>query len=349
MSRNKLPPSTDGIAKNVIIMNRRTVLGTLGAAAASTMILAATGGKAVAKTFKAGGIFYGQVKVGNFEPTGYNAFQAMAKKYGIETEYAESIDFDKAKEPLTDFGNRGFDLVVAHSSGYQAAVLDVAPKFPNTWFVLMVDGDSTGNNPNVAVYGFSTYEVLYLPGAVAGLMTKTNKIGLIGAIPLPGIRAEMAGFIDGAKAVNPAVEVESIWINSFTDAAKAKEASLAMIGHGADVVGHAADSASEGIFQASREKGTKAIGAFADEGLTNGDVVLVSGLYNEDLTWDLVGKGLTEGSLKPTITFGGIKEGWVSLGGYHDVPQDVQDKIAKLRDDIASGKTVLTPRMVPEK
>lgn len=328
---------------NIIRVRRREFM-----AGSAAVALSLAGAKVFADgAKKVGGIFYGQVQVGNFEPTGYNAFTAMADKYGFETEYAEGVSFEKGKEVMTDFGNRGFNMVVAHSSGYQAAALEVAPNFPNTWFVLMVDGDSTGDNPNVAVYGFSTYEVLYLPGAVAGLMTKSNKLGLIGSIPLPGILAEMAGFIDGAKSVNPDVEVESIWINSFTDAAKGKEAALAMIGRGADIVAHAADSASEGMFQACRESGAKAIGAFADEGLTNGDVVLTSGMYNENLAWDLCGGGLADGSLEAKINFGGIKRGWLSMGGYKGVPQDVQDRIAEIENSIKSGDLELTARMVP--
>jgi basic membrane protein A len=319
------------------------VLGALG----STLLLPVLSTRSFAASKKVGGIFFGEVKVGNFEPTGYAGFTAMVKKYGFSSETAEGVAFEKAKEALSDFGNRGFDLVVAHSSAYQSAILEVAPKFPKTWFIVMVDGDSTGNLPNVAVYRFSTYEVLYLSGAVAGLMTKSNKIGVVGAIPLPGIRSEMAGLIDGAKAVNPNLQAEAIWINSFTDAAKAKEASLAMIGRGADIVGHVCDSAGEGIFQAAREKKLKAIGAFADEGLTNPDVVLTSGSYNEILSWDLVGKGLSDGSLAPKIVSGGLKEGWLVQGGYHDVPKDVQDKVAALASDIISGKVTLTPRMAP--
>lgn len=341
-----LSASPRGDATNVLVLNRRGFMAAMGAVAGTAMVSGPMPARAAGK--KVAAIFFGQAKVGNFEITGSTAFEAMVKKYGFESEFAEQVPFEGGKEVMTDFANREFDLVVAHSSGYQSAVLDVAPNFPKTWFVLMVDGDSTGGNPNVAVYAFSTYEVLYLSGAVAGLMTKSTKLGIVGAIPLPGIRSEMAGFIDGAKAANPAVEVESIWINSFTDAAKGKEAALAMIGRGADIIGHVSDAAGEGVFQAAREKGAKAIGAFADEGITNPDVVLTSGSFNEMLSWDLLGKGLSEGTLEPKVNFGGIKEGWISQGGYHNVPEDVQAKIEAMRADILSGKLVLTPRMVPE-
>ena len=330
-------------------LSRRGFVAGIGTLFAAILLLAGTAGdSAAAGKKKVGAIFFGQVKVGNFEPTGYTAFTSMVEKYGFESEFAEQVPFEKGKEVMSDFANRGFDMVVAHSSGYQAAVLEVAPKFPNTWFILMVDGSSTGNNRNVAIYKFSTYEVLYLPGVVAGLMTKTNKIGVVGSIPLPGIRSEMAGFIDGAKSVNPDLDVEVIWINSFVDAAKAKEASLAMMGRGADIVGHVSDAAGEGVFQAAREKGIKGIGAFADEGLAHSDVVLTSGIFNENLAWDLLGKALSDGSLTSRINFGGLKEGWISQGGYHNVSKSVQDKAAAIKQDIISGKIKLTPRMASE-
>ena len=317
-------------------------------------LLAACGGSEGAsadtadKAVKAAFVSNGEVGVGNFEITGYNAFKEMVATYGMESEYAEATPYEQAPEVLTDFANRGFDLIIAHSGGFQSAALQVAPDFPDSWFIWTIDGDSTGGLPNCAIYAFST-AINFVSGAVAGLMTKTNKLGMVGAIPIPGIREEIAGFVDGAKYVNPKAETEVIWINSFMDASKAKEAALAIYGRGADIIGHVTDQASAGLFQAARDTGNYALGECYDEVSTNPDVVLTSALFNESLSFGDMGKRFTEGTLQPTIYKGGWPEEWLIQGPYNEdlVPQDVIDKAEAIKADLISGELVWDPRKVP--
>jgi basic membrane protein A len=299
------------------------------------------------KPLKAAFIANGEVGVGNFEITGYQAFQEMVAAYGMESEYAEATPYEQAPEVITDFANREFDLILAHSGGFQSAMLQVAPDFPDSWFVWTIDGDSTGGLPNCAIYAFST-AINFVSGAVAGMMTKTDKVGVVGAIPIPGIREEVAGFIDGALYTNPKVTSEVIWINSFMDASKAKEAALAMYGRGADVIGHVTDQASAGLFQAARDTGNWACGECFDEVKTNPDVVLTSGIFNESLTQNDLGKRLTEGTLQPTIYKGGWPEEWIIQGSYNEaIPDDIVAEAEKIVADLKSGKLVWDPRKVP--
>ena len=321
-----------------------TVAGPLLAACGSSD---GASGTASSKPLKAAFVSNGEVAIGNFEITGYNAFKEMVATYGMESEYAEATPYEQAPEVLTDFANRGFDLIVAHSGGFQSAALQVAPDFPDSWFVWTIDGDSTGGLPNCAIYAFST-AINFVSGAVAGMMTKTNKVGVVGAIPIPGIREEVAGFIDGALYVNPKIESEVIWINSFMDATKAKEAALAMYGRGADVIGHVTDQAAAGLFQAARDTGNWACGECYDEVTTNPDVVLTSGIFNESLSMNDLGKRLTEGTLQPTIYKGGWPEEWLIQGSYNEaVPPEVVDEANAIVADLQSGKLVWDPRKVP--
>lgn len=300
------------------------------------------------KALKAAFISNGEVGVGNFEITGYNAFKEMVATYGMESEYAEATPYEQAPEVITDFANREFDLILAHSGGFQSAMLQVAPDFPDSWFVWTIDGDSTGGLPNCAIYAFST-AINFVSGAVAGMMTETDKVGVVGAIPIPGIREEVAGFIDGALYTNPKVKSEVIWINSFMDASKAKEAALAMYGRGADVIGHVTDQAAAGLFQAARDTGNWACGECYDEVKTNPDVVLTSGIFNESLTQNDLGKRLTEGTLQPTIYKGGWPEEWIIQGSYNEaIPDDIVAEAEKIVADLKSGKLVWDPRKVPE-
>lgn len=292
-------------------------------------------------------VYYGEVGVGNFDPTGYHAYQEMLKNNGFDkSEFAESVPFEKAVEVLTDFGRRDFGLVIVHSEGYQAAVHRVAADFPNTHFVISPAGEA-GDLPNVSVYRENPFHVLLLPGLIASLSAKSGQVGYIGAIPLPGILKEGGGFLAGAKLGNPDVKFQTVWINSFSDAGKAKEAASAMFSSGADVVGHTVDTASQGIFQAAREAGKKAIGGFADEGQANSDVVLTSGIYGDLHVWDRIAKDYLSGSIKPGVHEFGLCDGGVTLGVFNGVSDEIKAKVETVRDDICSGKLKLEEQALP--
>jgi basic membrane protein A len=285
--------------------------------------------------------------VGNFDPSAYAGFSQMVKRYGFDSEIAEVAGYDQAPSVLSDFGQRGFDMVIANSQGYQAAVLQVAPKYPDTWFVIYPDASTTGGNKNVASWVPDPYEMQYLPGVVAGLMTKTNKLGIVGSIPLPAIRGEAAGFEDGAKSVNSKVKVSAIWINSFTDVAKAKEAALSLYDGGADIVVHLADTAGLGVFQAAREQKKWAIGAFADEGKRNRDVVLTSGTFNFWKHYGEMGQLLASGKLQAKLYKSTVCDDGLIMGTVNHVPANVLARVQAVKSSICSGKLKLKPRLAP--
>ena len=144
--------------------------------------------------------------------------------------------------------------------GVEAAARKVAKDFPKTWFLMGSSGKPQA--PNFSVFDNYIQEPAYLSGMIAGGMTKTNKIGMVGGFPIPEVNRLMNAFMAGAKEVNPKVEFSVSFINSWFDPPKAKEATFAMIDQGADVL----YAERFGVSDAAKEKGKLAIGNVINTG-----------------------------------------------------------------------------------
>jgi basic membrane lipoprotein Med (substrate-binding protein (PBP1-ABC) superfamily) len=148
--------------------------------------------------------------------------------------------------------------------------------------------------PNFAVFDNYIQEPAYLSGMVAGGMTKTNKIGMVGGYPIPEVNRLMHAFMAGAKEVNPKVEFYVTFIGSWFDPPKAKEAAYAMIEKGADVM----YAERFGVSDAAKEKGKLAIGNVIDTQAQYPDTVVASALWNMEPTIDRAIKAAKGGAFK---------------------------------------------------
>jgi basic membrane lipoprotein Med (substrate-binding protein (PBP1-ABC) superfamily) len=154
------------------------------------------------------------------------------------------------EEQFRQYGAQGYDLVFGHGFEFQDAAKRVAPEFPRTVYVV-TSGTSVGENVAGIEFGFA--DASYLAGMLAGAMTRTNVIGVIGGSELPPVRESFAAFTKGAKAVNPRLTVLSSYLGNWDDVSAGREQALAQIGRGADVIFQNADAAGLGVFQAARE------------------------------------------------------------------------------------------------
>jgi basic membrane protein A len=153
-------------------------------------------------------------------------------------------------ENFRQYGAKGFDLVFGHGFEFQDAALRVAPSYPNTVYIT-TSGTSVANNVGGAEFAFE--EASYLAGMVAGGMTRSNILGVIGGTELPPVKRSFAAFEKGAKAVNPQVRVVVSYLGNWDDVSAGKEQAIALISRGADVIFQNADAAGLGVFQAVRE------------------------------------------------------------------------------------------------
>ena len=287
--------------------------------------------------FKVAAIFQTAIE----EPWDGVIHQACLKakeELGIEYEFTEKVaaaDFEKV---LREYAERGFDLIVgdAFLAGEEPS-RRVARDYPEIAFAF---GSEFGPvAPNYSVFDNWIHEPAYLCGIIAGKMTKSNVIGAVAAIPIGEVNRLVNAFKSGALSVNPDVKLKVAYIGGWFDPPKAKEAALAQIEAGADLI----YAERFGVFEACKEKGALAFGNMSDQNELAPEVVITSPL------WDMY----------PTIKFAVEmvqKDAWVSMdlkdwsmmanGGSHlapfhsfeeTLPADVIEMVKEVEIKILSG------------
>lgn len=187
----------------------------------------------------------------------------LETKYKAKTAFQDSVQPTDFVEVYRDFASQGYNIVIGHGDQFSDAAATVSKEFPNVYFV--VESGAAVPGGNLLYVGTHEAQCNFIPGFIAGRMTKTNKIAAIGGFDFPGIIAQLEGFRQGAKYANPKNEVSITFIGTFEDAAKAKEAALAQIDAGADVVYHIVDNAGVGIFEAVKERNVFGVGFSRDQ------------------------------------------------------------------------------------
>ncbi len=182
----------------------------------------------------------------------YAGLLAVRDSLGAQVSHIQTKTPAEFEENFRQYGRQGYALVFGHGFEFQDAALRVAPSYPKTMYVT-TSGNSTA--ANVAGMTFSFEEPSYLAGIVAGRMTRTNVVGVLGGTELPPVKSSFAAFAAGARAANPRVRVVSSFVGNWDDVSAGKEQALAQIGRGADVIFQNADAAGLGVFQAARERG----------------------------------------------------------------------------------------------
>lgn len=261
---------------------------------------------------------------------------AMEKKLGdkVATKYIESVpEGAEAERVIRDLAKSGHDLIFTTSFGYMNPTLKVAKIFPKTTFE-----HSTGykQSRNVGTYMCRFYEGRYLTGIIAGKMTKSNQLGYVAAFPIPEVIRGINAFTLGAKSVNPDIQVKVVWVNSWFDPGKEREASEALIDQGVDVVTHHTDSTAPTM--TAEEKGVYSIGYHSDMSKYGAKAHLTATTHVWDAYYTRVAQQVLDGSWKSSAVWGGIKDGMIELAPINKtVPADVVALVEKTKAAIADG------------
>ena len=292
--------------------------------AAAALVLSACGGSDESATASAApsgaasgvkvGLAYdvGGKGDGSFNDAAYAGLQRAESELGVEIKEVEAgaDETDASREErLRLLASEGYNPVIAVGFAYSAAVGTVAEEFPETTFAIV---DSVVDGANVGSLIFAAEQGSYLTGVIAATASKSGKIGFIGGMEIPLIKAFEAGYIQGAKSVNPDIVVESKYMGPAGDNTawnvpdKAKAATAAMIDKGVDIAYAAAGGSGLGMFQAIQaaggpEKGLWAIGVDSDQYTVPSladvkDVILTSMLKRVDVAVFEVIKGVVNGA-----------------------------------------------------
>ncbi|WP_438348574.1 BMP family lipoprotein [Paenibacillus sp. FA6] len=292
----------------------------------------------------------GSVNDKSFNQSAWEALQQLKKDYGFEVKYLEPKADADVVPNLKQFVNANYDLTWATAYTLADAITQLSKENPNSMFGI-VDSDLV--LPNVAAVSFKEQEGSFLVGVIAGLTTKTNKIGFVGGMDIPVIKRFEAGFREGIKAVNPDAKLSVNYTGLFTRVDMGKSAASTMYNDGADIIFHAAGLTGNGVFNEAKERNSKGgkvwvIGVDKDQSLIFGDdVTLTSMIKKVDEAVYQISKSLAEGDFPAgKVTLMGLKEKGVDIAptSTKNVTPEILAKVEEYREKIINGDIV-----VPEK
>ena len=270
-----------------------------------------------------------------------NARKAIEKEFGarVVTSLVEKVpEAADAERVFRDMVSQGNTLIFGTTFGYMEPMLKVAADLPNVKFE-----HATGYKqaPNMRTYDSRTYEGAYMAGIIAGAMTKTNTLGVVGSIPIPEVVRNINSFTMGAQSVNPKVTTKVVWVNEWFNPPKETEAAQSLINGGADVLMQNTDSSA--VLQTAGKAGKYAFGWDSDMTAYAPNAHLASAIIN----WTPYYKKATQDALSGTWQGGGaswwgVKEGAIDIVSISDkVPADIKAKVEAVKAGLKDGSFVI--------
>ena len=262
-----------------------------------------------------------------------NAAKARGDIAYVWSENVANTDYERVMREYAEAGNK---LIVGEVFGVERAARGVAKDYPATAFLM---GSSFGpEQPNFSVFDNFIQECSYLTGIVAGSLSKSGKIGMVGGYPIPEVNRLMNAFAVGVKEVNPSASFKVSFIGSWYDPPKAKEAAFAMIDGGADML----YAERFGVSDAAKERGVKAIGNVIDTQADYPGTVVASALWHMEPSINQAVDLVREGGFKAE-DYGPLSHmgvGGCTLADMDPalVPGDVKIKVLARQSEIMSGK-----------
>lgn len=252
----------------------------------------------------------------------------------VETTYIENVpEGPDAARIIRQYAQQGYDMIFATSFGYMDPMVEIAAEFPDVYFEHC---SGYKMSDNMATYFGRMYQARYLSGLVAGNATKTNIIGYVAAFPIPEVLRGINAFTIGVQKVNPEATVKVVWTNTWYDPVKEREAAVALLDSGVDIIAQHQDTTEPQ--KAAQERGLLSIGYDSDMGSFVGESVLVSPVWQ----WGNYYTGRVEAGMNGTWSsgsyWGGLKEGVVKLSDFSPlVPQDIKDLVAAEEKKMIDG------------
>lgn len=285
-----------------------------------------------------GFIYIGPAKDGGFSEAQDNGRQAMVDHFKgkVKTLTVDSVPEDKqsVESAAINMIDQGATVIVGTSFGYMDALEDLATKYPDVKF-LHFSGNKM-NDTNFGNYFGAMEEPRYLSGIVAGMMTKTNKIGYVAAFPYTEIKIGVDAFTLGVRSVNENAQVKVVYTNAWVDAANEKAAAEALLAQGCDIITQHCDTTGPEI--AAQEAGAYAIPYDLDNRAAAPDAFLTAPVWNHGVYYIKTIQAIMDGTWKPDSYYGNMKDDYVQLAPMSDlVPADVQAQVNEVAEKIEAG------------
>lgn len=295
--------------------------------------------------FKVALLTPGPVSDAGWNAAAFDGLQLIKSKLGADTALVQTTSPADFEDAFRDFASRGFNLIFAHGFEYTDIALKVAKLFPSTTFVVT---SGSGSSANVASLSFKIEEAAYVEGVLAGELSKTGVAGAVGGIKLPSVGITFEGFRRGFVSIRRDGRLLISYTGSFEDVGAAKEAALAQISRGADLMFHDADAAGLGVFQAAAQSQIYAFGANRNQNAVMPDTVVASAVTDIPDSFLRIAGEVKSRSFHPAMIEFGMKEGMVKVViNSHlaaKIPATALDKTKAAEQDVINGKIDL-PKM----
>jgi basic membrane protein A len=284
----------------------------------------------------------GRIDDGGFMEAGYRGLLTIERELNASVSYHDRVEPrpELLEAALRELASTRPDLVIAHGGQNAEACRRVAVAFPEISFVV-IQGDVSG--PNLASYEVLQEQSAWLGGALAGLVTKTGKVGHISGIRVrPGLKGR-GGFHDGLRATNSDATFLTIFNGSQDDAALAKRTARALIDAGADIIFTMLNAARPGAIEASRETRTLQIGNVRDWTEDAPDVFIASAVADVGRAVVRAGEDFAQGRWQPgrVVHIGLEDPAAARLAMSASVPSEVRARVDALGEEIVSGARVV--------
>lgn len=306
----------------------RPILARLLAAALTSVLVLGAGQAAAAEKLRVAAVFETPIE----EPWVnqiHVALQKAEQEFGIEYTWSESVKSADFARVMREYAEDDYDLIMGDSFGAERIARRVARDYPDTAFTF---GSGIGPaDPNFAVFDNWIHEPAYLAGMIAGRLTENNTVGAVAAMTIPEVNRLCNAFCAGAKEVNPEVKCKFSFIGSFFDPPKAKEAALAQIDQGVDVI----YAERFGVIEAAAEKGIPAIGNMSDQWELATETVVTSVVWD---MWPTVKQviNVVEAGVFTSQDFGQfsyMSKGGSFLAPYHEWEDKLSDEVKAMVEE----------------
>ena len=291
---------------------------------------------ATAEPLKIAFAYVGPVGDGGYSYAHNQARLALEKEFGdkIKTMYVESVpEGADAERVLRDMAAQGNKLIFGTTFGYMDTIQKLAPEFPDVKWE-----HATGYKTavNVSTYDFRTYEGAYLAGVIAGAMTKTGTLGVVGSVPIPEVLRNINSFTLGAQSMNPNIKTKVVWVNEWFAPPKETEAATSLINGGADILFQNTDSPA--VLKTAEEKGKRAFGWDSDMTSYGPKAHLGSAIFSPAGYYSKTVKSVLDGSWKSGESWWGVKEDAIDIVSLaDDVPAEAKAKVEEVKKGLKDG------------
>ena len=265
-----------------------------------------------------------------------NGRKAIEKEFGdkIKTTFVESVpEGADAERVFRDMVGQGNKLIFGTTFGYMEPMLKVAADRKDVKFE-----HATGykTSDNMRTYDSRTYEGAYMAGVIAGAMTKSNTLGVVGSVPIPEVLRNINSFTLGAQSVNPKITTKVVWVNEWFSPPKETEAATALINGGADVLFQNTDSPA--VLKTAQEKGKRAFGWDSDMTAYGPKAHLASATINWAPYYIKATQEALDGKWTTGQAWWGVKEGAIDLVSIaEDVPAETKAKVEEVKKGLKDG------------